>query len=503
MGCWIPLCGTGRNSTVKKFFQSIYWKISAMFLAVLVVISIIYIYIVAFSAEMYFQEANQRLSAPIARRLIDYYQPVVHHEIDSSIMENVYSIQKIFNPSIEIYVLDTNGTILSHCPANEGICRMSVSIAPIKKFVTNSMPIFVMGDDPKYPQGEKTFSAAEIKDGTTLVGYLYVILGSEAFDSNFKMLVGSYILRIGTRAMAITLIGTAIIGLIALLYITKNLRTIITTVRSFQAGNHQARISLSSKGELSELGTSFNEMADTIVQNLEELKTMDNLRRELVANVSHDLRTPLATIQGYIETLLIKSESLEKAEREKYLKTILLSTERLRMLVEELFELSKLEAKQTRPNPEPFSISELVQDIAQKYLIIAEKKEISFQCILPRNLPMIIADIALIDRVIQNLVDNAIKFTPSGGTVKIEIKQQDQFVGVNISDTGTGIAPEDIPHIFDRYIKGSQKNIFQNEGSGLGLAIVKKILEVHNLSINVTSKVNEGTAFSFTLPIYS
>jgi signal transduction histidine kinase len=487
----------------KIFFQSLYWKISAAFLSVLIIISVIYIYIVAFSAEMYFQEANQRLSAPIAQRLLKYYEPVVNHQLNEEKLTDIYAIQKIVNPSIEVYVVDTTGKIISHCPANNGICRMKVSLKPIKQFISRENPPFLMGDDPKYEHGEKTFSAASINDGEHVIGYLYVILGSEAFDNNFKMLMGSYILRIGIRAIIITLIATAVIGLFALLYITKNLRTIISTVQDFQAGHHQARIHLSSKGELNELAVSFNEMADTIARNLEEIKAMDNLRRELVANVSHDLRTPLSTIQGYIETLLIKAESLVKEEREKYLKTILSSTERLRTLVEELFELSKLEAKQTKPDPEPFSISELVQDVAQKYLLIAEKQGIVFQYVVPHDLPLVVADIALIDRVIQNLSDNAIKFTPSGGRVKIELKHRTGSVVIDISDTGKGIAAEDIPFIFDRYNKGSQKNIFQTEGAGLGLAIVKKILEVHNISINVQSDVNAGTTFTFQLPVYS
>ncbi len=488
---------------MKKFFRSLYWKISATFLALLLVLSAVYIYFIAFSAEMYFQEANQRLSVPIAQRLLKHYQPVVEHRLDSARLEEIFTIQKLFNPSIEVYVLDTAGTILSHCPTNTKVCRTTISIVPVKKFVMEKHPSFVMGDDPKYEMKEKTFSAATIMDGERVLGYLYVILGSEEFDNNFKMLAGSYILSIGTRAMGITLIAAAVIGLIALLFITRNLRSIILTVREFQQGNHQARIRFSSSGEMTELATSFNEMADTIVRNIEEIKTMDNLRRELVANVSHDLRTPLATIHGYIETLLIKAETLTAEERGKYLKTVLSSTDRLSNLVDELFELSKLEAKQTKPNPEPFSISELVQDISRKYLLIAEKKGIRFVCNIPRDLPLTVADIALIDRVIQNLADNAIKFTPVGGTVNIELHRLPDSVQVKIADTGAGIADEDIPLIFERYSKGSQKNMFQNDGAGLGLAIVKKILEVHDISIAVTSTKNEGTAFSFALPVYS
>lgn len=490
-------------SRMKKFFKSLYWKISATFLAVLIIISAVYIYIIAFSAEMYFQEANQRLSIPIAQRLVRYYDPVVDHTLDTNRLEEIYSIQKIVNPSIEVYVLDTLGNILSHCPANKGVCRLKIKIDPVKRFVAEKKPPFLMGDDPKYEVGEKTFSAAELKDGESLIGYLYVVLGSEEFDNNFKMLAGSYILSIGTRSMTITLVAAAAIGLIALLFVTKNLRTVVSSVRRFQWGNYDARIPPMSTGELNELAASFNEMADTIVGNIDEMKTMDNLRRELVANVSHDLRTPLATIHGYIETLLIKADSLDDEERKKYLRTILSSTDRLRNLVEELFELSKLEAQQTKPNPEPFSISELVQDIGQKYLIIAEKKGIAIRCVVPRDLPLIVADIAMIDRVIQNLVDNALKFTPVGGTVTLELRRTKDGIGVSVSDTGEGIQRDEIPHIFDRYTKGSQKNMFQNDGAGLGLAIVKKILEVHGFSISVVSEKSRGTVFSFTLPLYS
>jgi len=484
-----------------KFFHSLYWKISAIFLALLLVLSCVYIYIITFSAEMYFQEASQRLNVTVAERMLDYYEPTDRRKLDSAQLDEIYAIQNLFNPIIEVYVIDTLGNIVSHSPFNNDIQLSSVTIEPVHKFIAQNKPAFIEGDDPKAAGTKKTFSAAEIKDGKRVIGYLYVILASEVFDNNFKMLMGSYFLRIGTRAMAITLIASAIIGLISLLYITKNLRIIVKTVREFQVGRLDARIQLNSRGELNELATSFNEMADTIVRNLDELKTMDNLRRELVANVSHDLRTPVANVRGYIETLMIKSDSLSKEERGQYLKTVLTSTERLQKLIEELFELSKLEAKQTKPNPEPFSISELVQDIGQKYLLIAEQKGITFQCVLPRDLPMIVADIALIDRVIQNLVDNAIKFTPAGGTVRIELQQLTGAVHVKVADTGSGILPEDIPYIFDRYNKGSQKNVLQDDGAGLGLAIVKKILEVHNLTIDVQSRKNEGTAFSFRLPM--
>ena len=143
----------------------------------------------------------------------------------------------------------------------------------------------------------------------------------------------------------------------------------------FRKGNLNARIELKSKGELKEFADSFNEMADTIVNNIKEIKRMDELRRVLVANVSHDLRTPLSIIKGYVETIILKEPSLTPQERKNYLETILKNTDRILKLVEELFELSKLETKETEPHKEYFHLPNLLQDIYQKNLIIAQKKE--------------------------------------------------------------------------------------------------------------------------------
>ena len=171
-------------------------------------------------------------------------------------------------------------------------------------------------------------------------------------------------------------------------------------------------------------------------------------------------------------------------------------------MVEELFELSKLEARETVPKPEPFSIAELVQDVQQKNLIIAEPKKIDLSIKFPFDLPLVYADIGMMEKVLQNLLDNAIKFTPEGGTITISLSPEKQDILITVEDTGAGISSEDLPHIFDRYQKAERINMHDNVGLGLGLAIVKKILEVHNISINVKSTEEEGTAFSFKIPIY-
>jgi signal transduction histidine kinase len=273
-------------------------------------------------------------------------------------------------------------------------------------------------------------------------------------------------------------------------------------IRDFQKGNLRARIKLKSKGELQEFAQSFNDMADTIVTNIDEIKRMDNMRRDLVANVSHDLRTPLSVISGYIETILIKDDKISPEERKKYLNTILSSTGRLQSLVAELFELSKLEAKETKPEKESFSLAELLQDVHQKNLIIAQKKDINLNLKIDDNLPFILADIRMMEKVFQNLLDNALKFTPASGKVEIKLKRKspDKIITV-ISDNGPGIEKDQIKYIFDRYHQIKRVSTETSQGTGLGLTIVKKLLDLQGMTIDVESEFAKGTSFIVTVPV--
>jgi len=280
------------------------------------------------------------------------------------------------------------------------------------------------------------------------------------------------------------------------------LNTVIQTVNRFQQGDLHARINLQSKGELTELANTFNEMADTILTNMNKIENIEKLRRELIANVSHDLRTPLTTIHGYVETLMIKEETINEEERRHYMTTILKSSEKLTQMVDDLFQLTKLEAKQIQPKFEPFFIAELIQDITHKYSLTAKEQDIEIRPVFIQDSPLVCADIALIDRVLQNLIDNAIRFTPRGGVITIELnKKNDDYIVVKVKDTGTGIPKAEIPRIFDRYHKHNASN-HGVEGTGLGLTIVKNILDLHKVAIDVESKEGVGTSFYFSLPFY-
>lgn len=487
---------------MKKFLNSLYWKIAATFLLILILLSAIYLYIAQFTAEMYFQEANQQLNRYVAPHIADEYKIFNGNEIDDEQLQKIFRNTEILSPSNEIYLLDTGGNILTYYAPDKKIELTKIPLEPINDFINDETESFHMGHDPKDPHMEKTFSAAAIYEAGELKGYLYIILEGEVYKDALDFVFGSYILRLAVRSMSITLAAAMIISLIGLLLITKNIRIMHSVIREFKNGDYNIRMNLRGKGELTEFASAYNEMADTIVRNMEDLKTMDNLRRDLVANVSHDLRTPLANIQGYVETLIIKYDLLSDDERKKYMNIILSSTEKLRKLVEELFELSKLEAKERKPNPEPFSIAELVQDVQQKNILLAGSKNIELKVNLKYDLPIVYADIGMMERVIQNLIDNSMKFTPEGGIINIELNRNGEMVSVKVSDSGCGIGKDHISKIFDRYNRGKRFNITNEDGLGLGLAIVKKILEVHNTNITVESSEGKGTSFSFLVPIY-
>ena len=217
-------------------------------------------------------------------------------------------------------------------------------------------------------------------------------------------------------------------------------------------------------------------MADQINSNIEKIQSVEKLRRELIANVSHDLRTPLAIMQGYIETMIMKENDLNHDERRRYLNIVLNSSEKLSKLIGQLFEYSKLEAREITPKKEPFLIAELAQDVVVKYEVLAKEKNIELALDAPQKVPLVFADVALVERVIQNLVDNALKFTPKGGKVSIQLSPKEDEVVVSISDTGPGIPQKDQEFIFERFHQAN-KIKEKSSGAGLGLAIAKKILD--------------------------
>ena len=486
----------------KSVSNRLYWKISLTLLVLLAILGVVYIQITSYIGKQYLQEVNQRLYGGIADSTTNLVRPLVDGKVDTLAIQDIMHSTMVMNPSVEVYLLDTVGTIITYVAPNKKIKLKSVNLDPIHEFIKHKEYRFIKGDDPRFPNRGNVFSAAPIYDEEQhLEGYLYIILASEEQSAVSSNTMGGYMLELGTNLFLLSLIAALLIGLLVMWFLTRNLSYIIEIFNRFKNGDYKARIADDRKGDFEILGNTFNEMADQIVENIDAIKSVEKLRQELIANVSHDLRTPLTIMQGYIETLLMKNEDLTSKERKQYLQTMLGSSEGLAQLVAQLFEYSKLEAKQIQPNKEPFILSELVQDILQKYQILAKEKEIQLSLEIEGRMTPVLADVMLIKRVIQNLLDNALKFTPARGEIKIALKPVEKHIEVRVIDTGRGIPKNEQAFIFNRYHKAT-KDKNNKMGAGLGLAIVKKILEIHDSIIQVSSQLNQGTAFWFLLPIY-
>lgn len=484
---------------IKETFGSLYWRIAAAFMVMLAVVGLAYIYITARLSGLYFEKINQTLNRNTAYDISIHSSPFENGKASDKAVAEMFHNIMLINPSLEVYLLDTNGKILSYYAPQKKIRLQKINLSPIREFLSSSNSKVIKGDDPRHPGVQKVFSAAQARFGNSLNGYIYIVLAGEQYDNVISYLRSNYMFELGSKAMLATLFFTVVIGLVVIRFITRNLRNIINVMQKFRQGDLSARISVQSSGDIKELSSIFNEMADILTQNIEKLKEVEVLRRELIANISHDLRTPISIIHGYTETLQMKEGALSTEDRLRYLNIVHTSTEKLEKLVNELFELSKLEANQVRPTREFFFVSELVSDISNKFYLKAKQKGIVLQTDLCKEMHPVYADLSLIERVIQNLIDNALKFTPQGGAVIVQTKKAGNGIETIVRDTGIGITESEQDFVFERYYKGHNSNKHQNN-TGLGLAIAKKILDLHDTSLVLQSQLNKGSSFTFALP---
>lgn len=239
-----------------------------------------------------------------------------------------------------------------------------------------------------------------------------------------------------------------------------------------------------------------------VFQDITELRQLEELRRDFLANVSHELRTPLTSIQGFVEAMMdgvIGDEELKK----KYLEVIHRETLRLSRLIHDLLDLSLMESKKIEWEVNPLFLPQMIDQVLLKLMPQIEDKKIQIKKDFPSQLPLVLGNMDRIEQVLINLLSNALLFSPPESTVEIKVWEEEKEVAVSIKDQGEGIPEKDIPHLFERFYRVEKSRSREKGGTGLGLAIAKQIIENHGGTIKVESQLQEGTVFTFTLPIAS
>ncbi|MDI3517961.1 MAG: hypothetical protein PWQ34_108 [Caldanaerobacter sp.] len=282
---------------------------------------------------------------------------------------------------------------------------------------------------------------------------------------------------------ALTIVSTLVVSSYMSKKFTRPIQILKNAAHEIASGNLNVKINYKEEDELGELAKSMNTM-------VKQLSITDKFRKDLIANISHDLKTPLGLIRGYSE-MLLDYYGEDKEKREKYLNTVIKETERMSKLVDDVLQLSKLQSGMVEVKEETIDLEKLIFEILDIFEIQILEKNIEVRL---ENLKVkVVADREMIKRAIINIISNAIASMENGGTLSITAELQDKDVLIKISDTGCGIPEKDLEHIFDRFYKGNKS------GTGLGLAIVKEILTLHQSDFGIRSKEGEGTTFYFTL----
>ncbi len=476
----------------------------ALALAVLLAgIGLLYVLLSSVMTRHYQQEFVQVLNRDLAARLVTGRKLLRDGVLDAQALKDTFMHYMMVNPDIEIYLLDGDGRILSYSADPGQVKRERVDMGPLRRFLAGGdFPL--LGNDPRSYTRQKVFSVTRLNLHNGEPAYLYVVLRGQEYERTEQLFRNSFVMQLSGAALFASLLVGLLFGLLLFRLLTRRLNRLAGLMQTFSESRFREPVrwppAARPGDEIDRLGEHFNVLAERIREQIARLEKQDSLRRELVANVSHDLRTPLAALHGYIETLQLKADALDERTRAAYLDTALRQSRQLTRLVDELFELAKLDAADVPLRRERFAVGELAQDVVQKFSLQAREQGIALTLSCEEGLPFVEADIALIERVLGNLIANALRHTPRGGSVSLSLRRDGDALRVTVADTGPGIDADNQARIFERFYRAG--NGARSGGhAGLGLAIARHIVRLHGGAIGVDSAPGQGACFHFTLPL--
>jgi two-component system, OmpR family, sensor histidine kinase SaeS len=315
----------------------------------------------------------------------------------------------------------------------------------------------------------------------------------------YLMFLSSHDLKFLSILMVFSLGISAFFALTVANAFDSTLKTLLDGVRSIGEGKLATRVALHSGDELEDIGGAFNMMAEQLDEAFGHQRALEEARRTLIAAVSHDLRTPLATMRAMVESIN-DGVVTEEETIHRYLRTVQVEIGYLNQLIDDLFELSQIDSGTLQLRPEPSSVSDLVSDALEALRPEAERRSLRIEGIVAGQLPSVVMDVPRMQRVLYNLVQNALRHTPPDGSVIIRAECAGGEIEISVQDDGEGVGVEELPFIFERFYRGDHARKRAEAGSGLGLTIAKGIVELHGGHIWVRSERGEGTTFTFTVP---
>ncbi len=495
---------------------SLFARLSLAFTGILLVLGLSVLWLSHRNSQDYFLEFTQQLNAPIAMYMAENIDFVDSNVVNPLWLQELAPHVMMINPSVEVYLLDKTGNVIGSSPDISGLARTNIDLQPIKDFLQEDRTLPIKGDDPKHATQQRIFSAfplyteANSSEGRSITGYIYAVVAGKQYQSVIDSLSNSYSFKNLVMTLSGALLLALLSGVMVFMMLTRRLKNLAKNVSLKASALTQENKQVATTtpqtrkfDEIDKLALSYQSMASKLMHQYAELESKDANRREFIANISHDLRTPLTTMQSYLETLLLKDHTLSKEEKHDYLRIAYRQSKHLRKLVAQLFTLTKLESGEVSPSIETFSLLELANDTAQEFQIKARKRGVTLH-IEPQSSHSsefdVRADIGMIHRVFENLVGNAIRHTPSGGDVYISLDRlHNEYVDIAFTDTGCGMSKEQCEQVMRRYYTGAGQTEGMGGSTGLGLAIVKNILALHDAAMTIDSALGRGTTIRFRI----
>lgn len=486
--------------------RTLFAKLLLLFLGFGALMVGVLLFAMRISHEHYHLEAAQTINRHLAQEYVDARLLGERAVSAAALTDSLHRIAAI-NPNIDLYVLDADGVILGASVPVSRIVRSRINPAPIQQFLSPHAVLPVLGDDPTHGRYRAAFSAAQLATPGTRAAYLYVVLEPHEEAAAAARLKTLYALGEDAGVVLAAILAAIAASVVFLRVLTRRLARLQDDMQHFRASRFIALPAASrardegASDEIERLRALFMELAERIGEQMRELQSNDEMRRELIANLSHDLRTPLATLQAHLETLAAKELAAE--ERSAYLAVSLQQCRRLGELLARMLELAKLDARQMTCSPEPFQLAELVQDVILENTLAARRAGVTVSLTVPsEGVPLVWGDVALIERVVDHVLENAVEHARSGGcSVTARLSCKADAVRVGIHDSGPGIPEGERTRVFERFYRGDRSRSSATGHAGLGLSIARGILELHGSAIDFVSSPTEGTTFFFELPL--
>jgi signal transduction histidine kinase len=477
-------------------------RLSAVFALLLLACGGVSVWLQVNTSTRHAQETTQHLSLGLAEHIAGTAQLMDRAGWRPKAVRELFDHLMAVNPAVEVYLLSTDGQVVGNAVPEGGLRRRYVDLDPIQRLLAgDDLPI--LGDDPRSATASKVFSAAPVQVDEQAYGYVYVILHGAAWERLAAHVSSRSVLQSTLWAMGTTILLSLVMGLVAFHSITRPLRALTVEVQAVAADGNQVPERTTSADEMMLLRLAFHQLRQRIAEQWRQLTEQDQQRRDLLANISHDLRTPMTSLHGYLETLLLKEQSISVAQRRRYLEIALGQSRKVGRMAQELFELARLESGLVHADREPFALDDLIQDVVHKFELAAQARGHILAVDISAPLPAAVADLSMIERVLTNLLDNAIRHNPHGThtTISVRPSSSPARLRVEVRDSGQGI-PHDLREgLFTRI--AVLRQLPCNPGGGFGLIVVQRMLQLNDSQIHLVDDDGRGSTFVFHLPVHN